>query len=189
MFSSSIDYSWNGLTVLYYGVFTEAEKYLNRGYYPTKKAYTIQEIYKGTGDLKKYSTYSSVHTGDIVISNGANEDFENGYLTGLAGNSVKYKGNFYAYSSNNNGTYDLENGILTMNSTSDSYLAFKLNGFKKDVSYTISFTISNCETNSAFIIYSSNVCDGKWDSSSRLELLGGTNTAVLLSKLKSLLFK
>ena len=183
MFSSSVDYSWNGLTVLYYGVFTEAQDYLNRGYYPTKKAYTIQEIYGGKGDLMKYSTYSSVHIGDINVTNNAIEDFNNGYVTGLAGNTVKYKGNFYAYSSNNNGNYTLENGVLTMTSTSDSYLAFKLNGFKKNTSYTISFTIPNCETNTAFIIYSSNVCEGVWDSASRLPLLGGTNTAVLLSKL------
>ena len=182
MFSSSIDYTWNGLTVLYYGMFTEAQEYLNRGYYPTQKAYVIQDIYGGIGDLMKYSTYQSVHQGDVVIANNTVENFD-GKLTGLSGNSVKYKGNFYAYSSNNNGVFTLEDGVLKMTSTADSYIAFKMNGFSSGMTYTISFEIPECEANSAFIIYSSDVKNGTWDNSSRLPLLGGTNTAVLLSKL------
>ena len=183
MFSSSIDYTWNGLTVLYYGIFTEANKDLNRGYYPTKKAYVIQDIYDGVGDLMKYHTYSSVHTGDIEVSNNATDDFSKGSLTGLSGNAVKYKGNFYVYSSNNNGTFTLNNGVLTMTSTVDSYIAFKLNKFEKGKTYTIYFDILDSESNTAFIIYSSSIKDGKWDSSSRLPLFDSTSSAVLLNKL------
>ena len=182
MFSSSIDYSWNGLTVLYYGMFTEANKDLDRGYYPTNKAYVIQDIYGGTGDLLKYSTYYSVHTGDVKIEDGLVEDFKNGYLTGLSGNTVKYRGDFYAYSSNNSGSFSLENDILTMQSNTNAFIAFKLNDFKGQTTYKISFEITDCESNTAFIIYSSDISSGSWETSSRLPL-SGSNTAVLLSSL------
>ncbi len=57
LYGCTVDYSWNGFTVLYYGMFFEADERLNRGFYPRKKAYVIQEIYGGTGDLMQYSTW------------------------------------------------------------------------------------------------------------------------------------
>ena len=183
LFSSSIDYTWNGLTVLYYGIFTEGAEYLNRGYYPTHKAYVIQDIYGGTGDLSIYSTYSSVHPGDVEISDGLVEDFKDGNLTGLSGNEVKYKGKFYAYSSNNNGTYSLVNDVLTMNSSSNAFLAFKLNGFEKGKTYTVSFTIPKSETNTTFMIFTSDISSRSWDNATRLALFDGTSTSVNLTSL------
>lgn len=57
LYGCTVDYSWNGFTVLYYGMFFEADERLDRGFYPRKKAYVIQEIYGGTGDLMQYSTW------------------------------------------------------------------------------------------------------------------------------------
>ena len=57
LYGCTVDYSWNGFTVLYYGMFFEADERLGRGFYPRKKAYVIQEIYGGTGDLMQYSTW------------------------------------------------------------------------------------------------------------------------------------
>ena len=182
LFSSSIDYTWNGLTVLYYGIFTEAEEYLNRGYYPTHKAYVIQDIYGGIGDISKYSTYSSVHSGDVVIYDKCEETFDDGYLTGLSGNTVKYKGAFYAYSSNNNGSFSLDNGVLAMESSNNAYIAFKLNKFELGKTYTISFEMKNFEDNSALMIFSSDVSSGSWDNNTRL-ILANNSTSMLLSSL------
>lgn len=61
LFGCTLDYSWNGFTVLYYGMFFEPESRLNRGFYPRDKAYTIQRIYGGSGDLKKYAEYSQIY--------------------------------------------------------------------------------------------------------------------------------
>lgn len=60
MYGCTIDYSWNGFTVLYYGMFFEPSSYLDRGFYPRHKAYRIQEIYGGTGDLAEFASYSAV---------------------------------------------------------------------------------------------------------------------------------
>ena len=147
------------------------------------KAYILQEIYGGSGDLKKYATYASVHIGDKQIANGFIEDFTSGEATNLSGNTAKYRGNIWAYSSNNNGYVTAQNGELTMVSEKDAFLAFKLNGFIKNTTYTISFTITSSETNSAFSIYTSNVKAGTWTNSSRLTLLDGTAQIVLISKL------
>ena len=61
LYGCTVDYSWNGFTVLYYGMFFEADERLGRGFYPRKKAYVIQEIYGGTGDLMQYSTWDSAN--------------------------------------------------------------------------------------------------------------------------------
>lgn len=60
LYGCTTDYSWNGFTVLYYGIFLEPDETLNRGYYPRSKAYTLQRIYGGTGDLAKYAEWGSI---------------------------------------------------------------------------------------------------------------------------------
>ena len=54
LYGCTLDYSCNGFTVLYYGMFFEPSQRLDRGFYPRTKAYTIQEIYGGKGDLLRY---------------------------------------------------------------------------------------------------------------------------------------
>ena len=61
LYGCTLDYSWNGFTVLYYGMFFEPDQRLGRGFYPRTKAYTIQEIYGGKGDLMKFSTWDSTN--------------------------------------------------------------------------------------------------------------------------------
>ena len=59
LYGCTVDYSWNGFTVLYYGMFFEADERLGRGFYPRQKAYVIQEIYGGTGDLMQFATWEA----------------------------------------------------------------------------------------------------------------------------------
>lgn len=60
MYGCTVDFSWNGFTVLYYGMFFEPDERLNRGFYPRKKAYALQEIYGGTGDLAEFAEWSDL---------------------------------------------------------------------------------------------------------------------------------
>jgi len=165
------DYSWNGLAGIYCALFSESTEYLNRGFYPNHKAYILQELYGGTGDLMKYSTYASVHTGDKQVGSGLTETFD-GKATDLSGNTVKYKGDIYAYSSNNNGAITVENGALVMQSTANAYLGFKVNGLTKGKSYTITFELSQTTSNTAFCIFTSDVAKGSWSSSTRIQPFG-----------------
>ncbi len=183
MFGNVIDFGWNGYAGIYSGVFTEATKYLDRGLYPNHKAFILQEIYGGTGNLMEYSAYGDVHIGDKQVGSGLKETFDGGKLTNLSGNTVKYKGDMYVYSSNNNGNVKLENGALVVESEKDAYIAFKANGFEKGKTYTVSFEFSEKTSNTAFSIYTSNVSAGSWNNSSRIPLFDGTSSIVLISKL------
>ena len=60
LYGCTTDYSWNGFTVLYYGIFLEPDETLGRGYYPRAKAYAVQKIYGGTGDLAKYARWDDI---------------------------------------------------------------------------------------------------------------------------------
>ncbi|MBO4962920.1 MAG: hypothetical protein J6C97_03990, partial [Clostridia bacterium] len=161
------DYSWNGLAGIYCALFSESTEYLNRGYYPNHKAYILQELYDGSGDLMKYSTYASVHNGDKQVGSGLTETFDNGKATDLSGNTVKYKGDIYAYSSNNNGAVSVKDGSLIMESTSNAYLGFKVNGLTQGKTYTITFEITEKTSNTAFCIFTSDVANGSWAAGTR----------------------
>ena len=166
------DYAWNGLAGIYCALFSESTEYLNRGFYPNHKAYILQELYGGKGDLMKYSTYASVHNGDKQVGSGLTETFDNGKATDLSGNAVKYKGDIYAYSSNNNGAISIENGALVMQSTANAYLGFKVNGLTKGKTYTITFEITQKTSNTAFCIFTSDVAKGSWTGSTRIKPFG-----------------
>ena len=45
---------WNGFNTIYHGLFLEPDETVGRGFYPRKKAYAIQKIFAGNGDLTKY---------------------------------------------------------------------------------------------------------------------------------------
>jgi hypothetical protein len=166
------DYGWNGLAGIYCALFSESAEYLNRGFYPNHKANILQELYGGEGDLMKYSTYASVHPGDKQVGSGLTESFDNGKTTGLSGKTVKYKGDIYAYSSNNNGAISVENGALIMESESNAHLAFKVNGLTQGKIYTITFEISQKTSNTAFCIFSSDVAKGSWAAESMIKPFG-----------------
>ncbi len=166
------DYSWNGLAGTYCALFSESAEYLNRGFYPNHKAFILQELYGGTGDLMKYSTYASVHAGDKQVGSGLTETFDYGKVTDLSGNVVKYKGDIYAYSSNNNGAITVENGALTMVSDKNAYLGFKVNGLTQGKTYTVTFEISQSTLNTAFCIFTSDVAKGSWSTSTRIKPFG-----------------
>ena len=163
------DYSWNGLAGIYCALFSESAEYLNRGFYPNHKAYILQELYGGKGDLMKYSTYSSVHTGDKQIGGGLTDSFNNGEATNLSGNALKYKGDIYAYSSNNNGAISVENGALVMQSDANAFIAFKLNGLEAGKTYSITLEISQSTSNTAFCIFTSDVSRGTWTAGTRIK--------------------
>lgn len=55
LFCSEQGMQWNGFGEVYFGLFLEPDDTVNRGFYPRKKAYAIQEIFGGTGDLTKYA--------------------------------------------------------------------------------------------------------------------------------------
>jgi len=173
------DYSWNGLAGIYCALFSESTEYLNRGYYPNHKAYILQELYGGSGDLMKYSTYASVHNGDKQVGTGLTENFEYGKASDLSGNTVKYKGDIYAYSSNNNGAISIENGLLVMESTSNAYLGFKVNGLSQGKTYTITFEITEKTSNTAFCIFTSDVAKGTWTASTRIKPFGDKNEVAI----------
>lgn len=56
LFCSEQGMQWNGFGEVYFGLFLEPDSTVNRGFYPRKKAYAIQEIFGGKGDLTKYAT-------------------------------------------------------------------------------------------------------------------------------------
>ncbi len=186
MFGNEIDYTWNGLSGTHSGIFFESNEDLNRGLYPNHKAYILQEIYGGEGDLMKYATYSSVHAGDKQVGSGFTETFDSGKTTNLSGNTVKYKGDMYIYSSNNNGAFLLDNGVLTVVSENDAYIAFKINGFEKGKIYTVSFEISSVvatKSTTAFCVYASDIKGGVWDSSQRIPVSGTSTSPIPLKNL------
>ncbi|MDY2879810.1 MAG: hypothetical protein SOT34_02570 [Candidatus Borkfalkiaceae bacterium] len=49
------DAQWGGVGEIFFGCFLEPDSALGRGFYPRKKAYVLQEIYGGTGDLNAYA--------------------------------------------------------------------------------------------------------------------------------------
>ena len=55
LFCSEQGMQWNGFGEVYFGLFLEPDETVGRGFYPRKKAYAIQEIFGGTGDLTKYA--------------------------------------------------------------------------------------------------------------------------------------
>lgn len=55
LFCSEQGMQWNGFGEVYFGLFLEPDSTVNRGFYPRKKAYAIQEIFGGKGDLTKYA--------------------------------------------------------------------------------------------------------------------------------------
>ncbi len=55
LFCSEQGMQWNGFGEVYFGMFLEPDGTVGRGFYPRKKAYAIQEIFGGTGDLTKYA--------------------------------------------------------------------------------------------------------------------------------------
>ena len=55
LFCSEQGMQWNGFGEVYFGLFLEPDETVGRGFYPRKKAYAIQEIFGGKGDLTKYA--------------------------------------------------------------------------------------------------------------------------------------
>ena len=55
LFCSEQGMQWNGFGEVYFGLFLEPDSTVGRGFYPRQKAYAIQEIFGGKGDLTKYA--------------------------------------------------------------------------------------------------------------------------------------
>lgn len=55
LFCSEQGMQWNGFGEVYFGLFLEPDSTVGRGFYPRKKAYAIQQIFGGSGDLTKYA--------------------------------------------------------------------------------------------------------------------------------------
>ena len=52
---SAHDALWNGVGEVLFGLFMEPDHDIGRGFYPRKKAFALQEIYGGTGDLYQFA--------------------------------------------------------------------------------------------------------------------------------------
>ncbi len=52
---SAHDALWNGVGEVMFGLFLEPDYEIGRGFYPRKKAFALQEIYGGKGDLYKFA--------------------------------------------------------------------------------------------------------------------------------------
>ena len=55
LFCSEQGMHWNGFGEVYFGLFLEPDETVGRGFYPRKKAYAVQEVFGGTGDITKYA--------------------------------------------------------------------------------------------------------------------------------------
>lgn len=52
---SAHDAEWNGVGEVMFGLFLEPDTEIGRGFYPRRKAFALQEIYGGEGDLYQFS--------------------------------------------------------------------------------------------------------------------------------------